>query len=847
MVRMHAPLALLVLPVTYAYLAWVYRRSYVRLPRGQQRATLVLRLLLLTVVTGVVTQPELAVHTETPPLVALVDVSESVPDDVLASEQTWLEAALGGAGKRPFELVTFAGHPQLAPAGAAPVLARHDEEETDLAEALAFAGGPRASGAPRILLFTDGFETRGAARAQAERLAARGVVIDVARPPRPLLPDARAVSVRLPEVVRRGEPTRIAVTVASSTAGRAHLEVLEDDLLVDQRTLDLVPGERTVAVDVVPTRAGFVRYAAAVRLPGDQVPGNDRYERLVAVGGEPRILLCSSTTDEASHLEEALRANEIDVESVLLDSLPSSVESLLSYDAVVLAGVAPSELDRLRQAALAAYVRDLGGGLLFVAGANGLRRDAKGQVGPLDTALPLEPATPSERQVPPVALVMLIDRSGSMAGEKIQFAKQAAAAAVEKLSSNALVGVIAFDSGRSFDWLVPLQTIRDKESVKSAIRVVGAEGGTAFYPALEDAYYALGAAQATSKHIILLTDGISTDPIQLPPWLEHIRERSITLSTVGIGHDVDAKQLRHLAEVGGGVYHPVARAADVPNIFVDEARNVERDAIDHDLSRPRQLVQARELGGIEFSSAPPLRGYVRTRAKPSAEVLLEANRGDPLLARWRFGLGVVYAFSSDAAARWAIDWLPWEGYGKMWTQLVRGAIRPRNLDLKVIDRGAEVELAVEALDAQGRFVDDLKVSAVALDARHERHEVALPQSGPGRYVGRIALPQGTVIARPLGTRGDRPLDGNWAVLDRPYPRELERIGEDRALLDDLVRLTGGVRIDLSAGYEAGGLQAVSGSAATVRWIPLAMPGCMLALLLFLVDLGVKRTRSRGAA
>ena len=107
--RLHSPVLLGALPVIYAFLVWVMRRSYVRMARPRQRASFAFRVLLVTALTFAAAQPELALHTATPPVVALVDVSDSVPDSALASEQAWLAAAWKETGGRGLELVTFAG------------------------------------------------------------------------------------------------------------------------------------------------------------------------------------------------------------------------------------------------------------------------------------------------------------------------------------------------------------------------------------------------------------------------------------------------------------------------------------------------------------------------------------------------------------------------------------------------------------------------------------------------------------------------------------------------------------------------------------------------------------------
>jgi Mg-chelatase subunit ChlD len=846
MLTVEHPWLLAFLPVGVVYLLWLWRKSYVRLPPWQQRLTLALRTLLVVVLGLVIAYPVIVRPNKMPPVVALLDVSDSVPDEVLAREQALIASAWRDRGDRSFDVVTFAEHPRWVSARAgAPKLERHDSGGTDLEAAIQFGSGLRAEGRPRLVLFSDGNETRGDARRAVGEVARRGVSLDVVDDAAPSTVDARVVGLRPASLVRRGEPTRIGVFLEATRPGPAHLELREDGLLVDRREVTLAVGSQAVEIDLVPSRAGFVRFEATVQLPGDSVQGNDRYERVFSVVGEPRVLICSSTVDEGRHLEEAFRANDLDVEAISLQLFPSSLEGLSSYDAVVLAGIAPFDLDRLRQAALTSYVRDLGGGLLFVAGPNGLKRAPTGATNTVDLLLPVEPATPSERQIPPVAIVLLIDRSGSMVGEKLTFAKQAALAVVDKLSENAQVGVIAFDAG--FDWILPLQPLDDKKAIAAKISALGAGGGTRFYPALEDAYYALGNSDAAAKHLILLTDGNSTDPTQLPAWLQRIAERHITVSTVAIGRSVDEKMLREIARVGAGRFHQTTRASEVPTIFVEEAKTVERDAVQNNDTKAYALAPTRELAGIDFTTAPALKGYVRAKAKlPTAEVLLESQRHDPLLVRWRYGLGVVTAFTSDATARWATEWLRWTGFGKLWTQLLRGTQKTRihqEVTLNLKDEGETLGVAAEAIDATGHFLNDLTIKAVILDGAQQRYEISLPQVGPGQYAARIESPKGSLLVKPIASLRGRPLDGDWTVLPRPYPAELLRIGSDHRRLAELARLGGGDVLRLpNAPTAALDLLAGQPGRSLPRPTPLATPLGLFALVLFLLDVAMKRGR-----
>ncbi len=113
----------------------------------------------------------------------------------------------------------------------------------------------------------------------------------------------------------------------------------------------------------------------------------------------------------------------------------------------------------------------------------------------------------------------------------------------------------------------------------------------------------------------------------------------------------------------------------MPQIFAKETVTASKSAIDEQPFVPQTIRATHALKDIDLDSAPFLLGYVMTRPKPTSEVILATEKGDPLLAWWRYGLGMTAAFTSDAKSRWAAEWLTWPGYGKFWTQVVRQTMR----------------------------------------------------------------------------------------------------------------------------------------------------------------------------
>src|SRR5262249_11574892 len=183
-------------------------------------------------------------------------------------------------------------------------------------------------------------------------------------------------------------------------------------------------------------------------------------------------------------------------------------------------------------------------------------------------------------------------------------------------------------------------------------------------------FEALKNTVAKLKHVIILTDGIS-EPGDFEGITNAMVAERITVTTVGVGDDADRRLLEEIARIGKGRYYFTDDPSSVPQIFAKETVTASKSAINEQPFLPQVARPTQTLAGIDFEAAPFLLGYVLTRPKPTSEVVLTSEKGDPLLSWWRYGLGMTAAFTSDAKARWAAEWLTWPGYSKFWAQVVR--------------------------------------------------------------------------------------------------------------------------------------------------------------------------------
>jgi Ca-activated chloride channel family protein len=195
-----------------------------------------------------------------------------------------------------------------------------------------------------------------------------------------------------------------------------------------------------------------------------------------------------------------------------------------------------------------------------------------------------------------------------------------------------------------------------------------------------------------------------------------------------------------MADLGQGRFYDVRAPGNLPQIFIKEAAVILKSAIFEEPFKPQVAAASEITRGIVAADYPPLKGYVATTPKTRAELPLLSEKSDPLLAHWQYGLGRAVAFTSDAKAKWATEWLAWPKYRQFWSQIAQWSLRK-------VDTGdftAEIDIEnssgnihVEALDSQGNFRNFLKLQAVIMNPDGERQNVPLEQTGPGRYEARF--------------------------------------------------------------------------------------------------------------
>jgi hypothetical protein len=382
---------------------------------------------------------------------------------------------------------------------------------------------------------------------------------------------------------------------------------------------------------------------------------------------------------------------------------------------------------------------------------------------------------------------------------------------------------------------VPLQLAVEKPRINDFISRIIAGSQTNIYPALETAFNALVDSEAEVRHVILLSDG-KTYADAYEELVSLMYASDITVSTVAVGQEADRALLGNIATWGRGRSYFIQDAERVPQVFIQETQIATQSTLVEEAVQTTVITSIEAFTDIDLDAAPPLRGYVRTLAKETAEVLIQAQSEDPLLARWRYGFGRTAAFTSDVKNRWAVDWLTWDGYGKFWSQLVRETMRRDGggeLDFVVERVGDEALITVSALTEEGAYRTDLDPRLSLVGTEGEGTPLDFQQVGPGTFQARHSL----------GAPGEEPyrfeLSGN-GIEDRSqalyyrYGDEYRLYPANAELLGEIAAQTGGQFLpDVGDVFNDYGETA---SVPTPLWPWLSA----LALIGFLMDIAVRR-------
>ena len=583
-------------------------------------------------------------------LAILLDVSSSVPqpsrEDIAEKLGKALDALPRGTAAG---VIAFHDGPRILGVGPADRASRWvdaaadlsvDDTGTDLGTGIRAATAlVKAAGGGSILLATDGHDPVGDGGDAALAAARAGVDLHVVPLVRDPQGEVSLEALHVPPRVRAGGLFEAVVMLRSNVKQAARISFELDGREVAMAHTTVEAGATHVVRRFLEAGPRSGRLTAHVNAEIDADVTNNLASADVTASGAPRFAVLG---DVPPGLVQAERWEKLPPDHVLG-----------RFDAVF-AQVGPSFLPTQdEQERLARFVRK-GHGL--VVSCSDVDSAAALRGGPLEEVLPVR-LQPPDREGEEAAVVLLLDRSGSMApsggsASSVSLAAEAGRAVLAALERRDRYGVIAFDVAPHV--LRRLGRLDQEGGKLDAIPDLAARGGTDWGPALDLALQWLSGSDAARRHVILVSDGrlhpeASGEPSLLWP-------DGITLSTVSVGDGAQAHRLERLSSRHGGRHEHVARVEDLPPALRREGARL----------RPADVRQGPMRGRPEPEFADSLRdvlvpagaSFVVTTEKPGTQVAVRSDHREPLLVFGRSGWGMTAFLALDPPSGAAGGLLP---------------------------------------------------------------------------------------------------------------------------------------------------------------------------------------------
>ncbi len=548
-------LPFLVLPL--AWIFWEWRRQ----PR---RAPLLLKAAMIASVILAVSEPSITFRERKVALAVLADTSASVSDEDLSRESNLLRQINDGRGSNRINVIPFARAPRTLDRKEANFNLIHtpgaDGRATNFEEPIRQALASLPSGmVHRIALLTDGNENEGAVTRAAWQAQQLGVSIDTIALAGRVQPQLKTEAVGIPGAVFTGERFPVDLTIYSPRATPATVELSAEGKQIGSHQIALEAGENRVRIRTSLNAAGAIDLSGKIEANG---LGESRFEDAVAVR-RPRVQWISDDPPGTEgHIVDLLTANRFDV--VQSKTLPADLDDtqLVVFNNINVDALPPADKQRFE-----AFVQS-GGGALLVAGEQNVYVDHKdAPEDPLARTFPAKLVPPRSPQG--TCVVLIIDKSSSMEGKKMDLARLASIGVVENLKPDDKVGVLIFDN--SFMWEVPIRNADNKVEIRRLIGGIVPDGGTQIAPALAEAYQKILRVNSAYKHIVLLTDGISEEGDSLGLSRDAANNR-VTISTVGLGQDVNRAYLEKIAATAKGKSYMLSDPSGLEQILLKDVQ-----------------------------------------------------------------------------------------------------------------------------------------------------------------------------------------------------------------------------------------------------------------------------------
>ncbi len=762
-----------------------------------------MRCLLITLIVFALAGLQLITRIRKNQTIFLVDVSDSIAREQKEKAIEFLNTALRKI-QSPDQagVIAFGTHAEVErfPSAAHPLLRFEsvvDSRGTNLESALRLADGVMADDFQKnIVILSDGLENSGDATQLAKSLQKKGVSLQALYLQPEIVVEAQVENVRVPSEIRLKEPFVLEVITKSNQKMPGLLQVFRNGVLLQEGTILLDDVEKNfIRIPQKITEPGMYRYDVRIKPQQDFQAENNSSQAWVSVAGPPRLLLVDEQPAELQLLADAFKHRGFTVELKEGRYFPRTLPDMLLYQAIIVRNV-PAATIQTQMPYVQQYVHEFGGGFAMLGGKTSFGPGGYYQT-PVETVLPVRMDLVNKKYLADVAMVIVIDKSGSMSyadrgRQKIDLADEGGARVASLLKDSDQLGVIAVDSVPK--WAYQIQRLKNKRDAIDAITSVRAGGGGIYvYSGLEEAYDALKPLKASVKHVILFADTADCEEKEGPSGesslslaARALEQHQITTTTIGIGQtgDRDVEFLEQLATIASGRFYFTNDMFTLPQIFAQESAVVQRNYITEETFLPRIHQVEPLLSGLQ--EVPELDGYVATTAKTFASVSMISHREDPILAFWRYGLGNSLAYTSDPAGAWGAKWLSWPDWERFWAQTARYLARnnqPGRFQVSITSSGNSTTVIVDTFDELPTQQGSVWRGAL-VDSSGKEHSLQFSRTSYGRFEAEIQSTS-SLFGKVFRLKDGQVLEETIVQFSAPGNREYEVSPEGKERLKQM--------------------------------------------------------------
>jgi len=733
-------------------------------------------------------------------------------------------------------------------------------DRTDIASGIMAAVGIIPEDSSKIvILLTDGNQNLGEVERAALMAAGNDVKVFVASPPD--VQKAGEILIKkvvVPKEINEGEMINIKVVIENRNdrAIKGDLRLYNKDAVLKEWDTEFKSGISVFEVPYKSEEKGFIKFNANLDVEDDGLDldkENNSKFAFVNVTDKTRLLYINGAKSQKMYLPDALEDKTIDVEIKNPDQIPKTLQEYIKYDSIIFSNVSRDSISDEQMTLIEKYVKDYGGGFVMTCGTN-ITAEGGYSGTKIEEILPVKIIggdPPKKEKKSRLSLILIIDKSGSMLGKKMLFAKKASIELLKQLKPSDNFGIVAFDTSP-----YTIVELKSNEAAKKEIirklSMLNADGGTDIFPAMDMAYRQIRQKNSKVNHVILLSDG-NTKSIyyHYNKMITKFQQAHITVSTIALGTWlVNTKLLEDIAKKTKGQFYQISDIIRLPRLIVKDSEFFVSQSDFHEEHFYPQINQESQiLKGIYDKQFPPLKGHTIIEAKENVEVPLVTNimgKTDPILADWRYGLGKVVIYASDANARWSSKWINWAMFNKFWSQVVRWSMRDiskANYDIKIKSNDDTVSLQIES----SSLLEDgtkLAVSIISPDYAGNGQDLLMKQVAPKRFISELKdVDPGTYNLKISRTRDGKVIDFKTKGLLVPEkivtkPLEYAVQGNNTTQLKNIAEITGGKynpkKEDITVEEEE-----------IIIFKSLAGILIPLALFLFIIDIAVRKFNRQG--